>query len=84
MERFPNTAVLAVAGILVAILIVIPTGIISAKKQYSLMDNTAMLRSLIGVAMPKFWLGLLRGIMFALTLVWLPSQGMGEGVIPLI
>ena len=59
MERFPNTAVLAVAGILVAILIGIPTGIISAKKQYSMMDNTAMLLSLIGVAMPNFWFGLL-------------------------
>ena len=84
MERFPNTAVLAVAGILVAILIGIPTGIISARKQYSLMDNTAMLLSLIGVAMPNFWFGLLMVIMFALTLGWLPSQGMGEGFIPLI
>ena len=84
MERFPNTAVLAVAGILVAILIGIPTGIISAKKQYSMMDNTAMLLSLIGVAMPNFWFGLLMVILFALTLDWLPSQGMGEGFIPLI
>ena len=84
MERFPNTAVLAVAGILVAILIGIPTGIISAKKQYSMMDNTAMLLSLIGVAMPNFWFGLLMVILFALTLGWLPSQGMGEGFIPLI
>ena len=39
MERFPNTAVLAVAGILVALIIGIPTGIISAKKQYSAVDN---------------------------------------------
>lgn len=80
MERFPNTAVLAVAGILVAILIGIPTGIISAKKQYSMMDNTAMLLSLIGVAMPNFWFGLLMVILFALTLGWLPSQGMGGGI----
>ena len=83
MERFPNTAVLAVAGILVAILIGIPTGIISAKKQYSLMDNTAMLLSLIGVAMPNFWFGLLMVIMFALT--WLAAfTGNGGGFIPLI
>ena len=54
MERFPNTAVLAIAGILVAILIGIPTGILSAKRQYSMIDNTAMLFSLIGVAMPNF------------------------------
>ena len=48
------------------------------------MDNTAMLLSLIGVAMPNFWFGLLMVILFALTLGWLPSQGMGEGFIPLI
>ena len=84
MERFPNTAVLAIAGILVAILIGIPTGILSAKRQYSMIDNTAMLFSLIGVAMPNFWFGLLMVIIFALHLGWLPSQGMGEGFIPLI
>ena len=37
--RLPNTAILATAGILVALLIGIPIGIISAKKQYSLLDN---------------------------------------------
>ena len=81
-KLFPGSQVNA--GILVAILIGIPTGIISAKKQYSMMDNTAMLLSLIGVAMPNFWFGLLMVILFALTLGWLPSQGMGEGFIPLI
>lgn len=34
--------------------------------------------------MPNFWFGLLMVILFALTLGWLPSQGMGEGFIPLI
>ena len=38
-----------------------------------------MVLSLIGVAMPNFWFGLLVVIVFALTLGWLPSQGMGEG-----
>ena len=84
MDRFPNTAVLAVAGILVALLIGIPTGIISAKKQYSAIDNCSMILALIGVAMPNFWFGLLTVIIFALNLGWLPSQGMGEGFIPLI
>ena len=79
MERFPNTAVLAVAGILVALIIGIPTGIISAKKQYSAVDNVSMVLSLIGVSMPNFWFGLLVVIVFALNLGWLPSQGMGEG-----
>ena len=78
MERFPNTAVLAVAGILVALIIGIPAGIISAKKQYSVVDNVSMVLSLIGVSMPNFWFGLLVVIVFALNLGWLPSQGMGE------
>ena len=84
MERFPNTAILAVAGILVVLLIGIPTGIISAKKQYSAIDNCSMVLALIGVAMPNFWFGLLMVIIFALNLGWLPSQGMGEGGIELL
>ena len=84
MERFPNTAILAAAGILVALLIGIPTGIISAKKQYSAIDNCSMVLALIGVAMPNFWFGLLMVIIFALNLGWLPSQGMGEGGIELL
>ncbi|MCI6261329.1 ABC transporter permease [Pyramidobacter sp. SM-530-WT-4B] len=82
--RFPNTCVLAVAGIMVALLIGIPVGIISAKKQYSLIDNVSMVFALIGVAMPNFWFGLLAVIVFSLTLGWLPSQGMGEGLVPLL
>ena len=49
--RLPNTAILATAGILVALLIGIPIGIISAKKQYSLLDNVSMVFALIGVSM---------------------------------
>lgn len=84
IDKFPNTAILAVAGILVALLIGIPVGILSAKKQYTFIDNFSMILSLIGVSMPNFWLGLLLSLLFALKLGWLPSQGMGEGFIPLL
>lgn len=83
-DKFPNTAILALAGIIVAILIGIPTGIISAKKQYTLVDNASMVLALVGVAMPNFWFGLLLVLLFSLTLGWLPSQGMGEGFVPLL
>jgi len=76
MDKFPNTLILAIAGILVAIIIGIPTGIISAKKQYSALDNTTMVASLIGVAMPNFWFGLLLVMLFSVKLGWLPSQGL--------
>ena len=83
-ERFPNTAILALCGICVALIIGIPTGIISAKKQYSIMDNCSMVLALIGVSMPVFWLGLLLVIVFSLNLGWLPSQGMGSGGMELV
>ena len=83
-DKFPNTAILAIAGILVALLIGIPVGILSAKKQYTFMDNSSMVLSLIGVSMPNFWLGLLLSLLFALKLGWLPSQGMGSGFFGLL
>ena len=46
------------------ILIGIPIGIISAKKQYSLLDNVSMVFALIGVSMPNFWSGLLLVMLF--------------------
>ena len=84
IDRFPNTVVLAIAGILVALLIGIPLGILSAKKQNTVIDNISMVLSLIGVSMPNFWFGLLVVMLFALKLGWLPSQGMGEGFVPLL
>ena len=84
LDKFPNTAILAVCGIFVALLIGIPVGIISARKQYSALDNVSMILSLIGVSMPVFWLGLLLSLLFALKLGWFPSQGMGEGFLPLL
>ena len=84
IDKFPNTAILAIAGILVALVIGIPVGIISAKKQYSALDNTSMVLSLVGVSMPNFWLGLLLSLLFALKLGWLPSQGMGTGFVDLL
>lgn len=84
IERFPNTLILATTGMIVAIIIGVPIGIISAKKQYTFIDNFSMIGALIGVSMPAFWLGLLLVIVFALKLRWLPSQGMGEGFVGLI
>lgn len=79
LSRFPNTILLASSSMLLAVLLGIPLGILSAKKQYTLLDNATTVLSLISVSMPNFWLGLLLVILFALNLGWLPSQGMAEG-----
>jgi len=75
MTRFPSTLNLAALGIMVAVIIGIPTGIISATKQYSLFDNVAMVVALLGVSMPNFWQGLMMILVFSVYLGWLPSSG---------
>jgi len=79
MDRLPNTFILAMSGMIVAVLLGIPVGIISAKRQYSIFDNVAMVFTLIGAASPAFWLGLMLVIIFSLKLGWFPSAGMGSG-----
>lgn len=78
LNRFPNTLYVATGAILFSLIIGIPVGIISAKKQYSFLDNVSMIGALIGVSMPVFWMGLLLVILFSLKLRILPSSGMGE------
>ncbi|SFN98576.1 nickel ABC transporter permease [Proteiniclasticum ruminis] len=73
--RFPNTLKLAALGVLVAVLIGVPVGIISATRQYSLFDNASMVFALVGVSMPNFWQGLLLILLFSIQLAWLPSSG---------
>lgn len=74
-SRFPNTLILAVLGVIIAIVIGIPLGIISATKQYSLLDSVSMIAALLGVSMPNFWLGLMLILTFSVKLGWLPSGG---------
>ncbi len=73
--RFPNTLKLAGVGVLLAIAIGIPVGIISATRQYSFIDSASMIGALLGVSMPNFWLGLMLILFFSVNLGWLPSSG---------
>lgn len=77
-ETFPNTLILSVCSIILALLIGIPIGIISATKQYSAFDYISMIFALIGVSMPIFWLGLMLVLVFSVNLGWLPTMGMGN------
>ncbi|MCG8539490.1 MAG: ABC transporter permease [Clostridia bacterium] len=73
--RFPNTLILTIVAIAIAVAIGIPVGIISATKQYSLMDSISMVGALLGVSMPNFWLGLMLILAFSVGLGWLPFAG---------
>lgn len=83
IARFPTTLVLAAASMLVAVLVAIPLGVISAIKQNSVLDSLSMLLALFGVSMPNFWLGLMLIIIFAAGLGWFPSSG-NEGLTSLV
>lgn len=74
-SRFPTTLSLAVMSTVLAALIGIPFGIISAIRQYSVFDNVITVFSLIFLAMPAFWMGLMLIIIFSLNLRWLPASG---------
>ena len=84
MTRLPNTVILATAGMLVTVLVGIPIGILSAKKQFSLFDNISMVSALVGASAPTFWLGLILVLVFSLELKWFPSSGMGIGIGPML
>ena len=75
LGRFPTTLKLAGLAVLLAVVIGIPLGIISATKQYSLFDTVSMIIALVGVSMPNFWQGLLLILLFSVNLGWLPSSG---------
>ncbi len=77
LKRFPATLMLTLAAMMVAVMIAIPIGILSAVRQYSMMDNVSMFAALLGISMPNFWLGPLLILLFSIQLGWLPVSGMG-------
>jgi len=74
---FPATLKLSALAMVIAILVGLPCGILSAIKQYSLFDTVTMIFAMIGLSMPVFWLGLLLILLFSVHLRWLPSSGFG-------
>ena len=77
LAAFPATLKLSALAMVIAILVGLPCGILSAIKQYSLFDTVTMIFAMIGLSMPVFWLGLLLILLFSVRLRWLPSSGFG-------
>lgn len=76
--RLPHTLLLAISGTVIAVLIGIPAGIVSAVHQDTRLDDTVMVGALLGVSTPSFWIGLILILLFAEYLLVLPATGTGE------
>ena len=73
VRKFPITLMLAVISLIMAIVIAIPIGIISATKPNSFLDYSFMFIALIGLSIPNFWQGLVFILNFSIKLQWFPA-----------
>ncbi|GGG24398.1 glutathione ABC transporter permease [Lysinibacillus alkalisoli] len=80
LERLPATVQLAIASLIIALVVAIPVGVLAAYKKNSVFDKFAVGVTIVGQAMPSFWLGLLLIYFFAVQMNWLPSGGSGSPI----
>ena len=84
---FPNTFILVITSVALAVVIAVPVGILAALKPNSIFSGLTTVFSLIGNSVPGFWIGLLLVQLFSLRLGWLPSAGMDSAksiILPMI
>ena len=82
LDRFPNTVELTFFAMFIAVAVGAVAGIVSASRQYSVIDYTTMGVALFGVSMPVFWLGIMLMMIFGVFLKWLPIGGRIDTLIP--
>jgi len=75
IERLPNTLRLTAASLVVAVVIGISTGVISAVFKGKWIDKVSMVIAILGISIPGFWLGLMMMLVFAVRLGWFPVSG---------
>jgi peptide/nickel transport system permease protein len=78
LDRLPATVELAAVGLLIAIVVGIPLGLIGGFTPGSIVDSLARLLALLGQSIPNFWLALIMILVFAVGLGWFPSFGRDE------
>jgi peptide/nickel transport system permease protein len=76
-DRLPATLALQSLALVVSLIIAVPLGILSAKKQYSFLDNAATTGAFLGLALPSFWIALMLQLFLAVGLGWLPVSTPG-------
>jgi ABC-type dipeptide/oligopeptide/nickel transport system permease component len=77
VERLPATFELAGAALLLALLLSIPAGIVSAVRRNTILDYVSTVVALLGQSMPTFWLGIMLILLCSVYLQLLPSSGRG-------
>jgi peptide/nickel transport system permease protein len=75
MARFPATLELTAFAMIIAVLVGVPVGVISAVKQYSILDKVTSVLALAGISMPIFWLAMIVVVIFTVNLQLLPFPG---------
>ena len=75
LQKLPVTLQLATMAMVIALLIGVSAGVISAVKKDSFWDYAVNVISLWGISTPNFWLGIMLIFLFAVTLGWLPASG---------
>lgn len=75
LQKLPVTIELAFLALLIALIISIPAGIVSAVYKGSAIDTGATIFALTGLSTPNFWLGIMLILLFSVELGWLPASG---------
>jgi len=75
--KLPNTLILAVASMIIAIITGLTMGIVSSLRPQSILDKITMLFALAGISVPVFWVGLMLVLFIGVFLQWLPPTGFG-------
>lgn len=77
VQRYPNTLLLAAAGMLVAVTLGVLAGVVSAVYRDTVVDLGVSILSTLGLSVPAFWLGLILIFQFGVHLQWFPVMGHG-------
>lgn len=87
VSALPSTLALTSSAIGIALVVGLPLGIVSALRHRTWIDSVSMVVSLLGVAMPVFWIAILLILIFSINLAWFPATGgvgAGSMVLPAV
>ena len=76
-QRLPNTLAMIPPAMILAIVMAVPLGVISALRRGGIIDRISATIAVLGISTPNFWLGIVLIYLFSVTLGWLPSSRMG-------